>query len=125
MPRRDKVIEPRLRFGTVLFRGAMFGLLALVPTALVALLVDGRQDRLTFLAVTAGLSFVTAACLLPFGAFYWWCSRGDVRRWRDWRTVTGLYGPVAVYAAVFSRLGTMAVVLGCGALLLYAVADEL
>ncbi|CAL9660798.1 DUF6336 family protein [Streptomyces sp. enrichment culture] len=49
---------------------------------------------------------------------------GDIRRCRDWHTVTGQAGPVTVAAPVLVRAGVLALVLCPGAFGLHFLVDN-
>ena len=73
--------------------------------------------------MVGGFSLIVAACWIPVGGFLWICCRGDVRRWRQWRSVTGRYGGVSVVAPAMLRVGVVGLVLGVGGLQLYGGVD--
>ncbi len=114
----------RLGFGRVLVRGALYGLAASAAAGIAALAVAGHQHRLTSLAVIAGVGFVVAAAMLPIGGFFWLCSPGDHRRWRDWRTLQGRYDGVSILGPAMVRLGSLGLVLGAGSLLIYRILNS-
>ncbi|GAA2768536.1 hypothetical protein GCM10010103_75780 [Streptomyces paradoxus] len=64
-----------------------------------------------------------ARCFLVTGAGFWWASAGDIRRVRDWRTLTGQAASVTVVGPVFLRSGLFLLVLGAAALGLYQLVD--
>ncbi|MBQ1089112.1 DUF6336 family protein [Streptomyces sp. B93] len=108
---------PRLRPAEVLGRGAAYGLAASLTLLISAPLLppDERPDHLSaisFLALTIGLT------LLVIGAFLWWCCLGDIRRFRDWRTLTGQTSGVTVIAPACLRIGGVTLPLSPTALLL-------
>jgi hypothetical protein len=115
--------RPRLRFGVVLLRGALYGLAAVPLAGLLMLGVAGHETRLTFLAVTAGISLAAAVAWLPMGAFFWLCCRGDIRRWRDWRSVRGRFDGVCIAGPAMVRVGALGLTLGGCAWLLYQAVD--
>jgi hypothetical protein len=117
------VIEPRLRLTGVLLRGALFGVAAVPLVAAVTLVIGDHEARLTFTAVTAGFSLIGSIVFGLIGGFYWLCSRGDIRRWRDWRTLRGRYAGVSVLGPTLLRLAAVGLPLAAGALLLYAAVD--
>ncbi|MFF7858613.1 DUF6336 family protein [Streptomyces sp. NPDC007904] len=53
----------------------------------------------------------------------WRACEGDIRRCRDWHTVTGQAGPVTVAAPVLLRIGVLALVLIPGAFGLHDLVD--
>jgi hypothetical protein len=119
------VLEPRLRYWRVLMSGALYGLLAVVAAGLSMLLIDEREARLTVLAVTGGISLIGSLVVLPLGSFYWLCCAGDVRRWRDWKTLEKTRSAVlAILAPQLVRLGAWAATLAGGALWLYGQVDQ-
>ncbi|MGY0061674.1 DUF6336 family protein [Streptomyces sp. LZ34] len=118
------IIEPRLRLRDVLLRGALYGLAA-VPVLMVAMwFVADHHDRMEFLAVAGGLSLVFGGGFLLFGFFFWSVCGGDIRRWRDWRTVTGQTEGVTIVAPAMVRCGVVGLVLAPVAIWLYGVVDE-
>ncbi|MFH9712844.1 DUF6336 family protein [Streptomyces luteogriseus] len=88
----DPVITPQLRLNGVVWRGALLGLLGTVPLAVTALCIADHHDR-QFLSIVSGIGLF-GACLFVVGAGFWWASGGDIRRWRDWRSITGQTGVV-------------------------------
>ncbi|MGW1138946.1 DUF6336 family protein [Streptomyces zhihengii] len=119
----DGVRLPRLRVRDVVLRGAAHGTAAVPVLAAGMLLVTGHHDRETFLAVVAGFAIIGAAVCLLFGALLWAVSGRDVRRWRDWRTITGQGGAVTIMGPALVRTGMLALVLFPGALGLYELVD--
>ncbi|WP_420918881.1 DUF6336 family protein [Streptomyces coelicoflavus] len=63
------------------------------------------------------------AVFLAVGAGFWWASAGDIRRVRDWRTLTGQAASVTVVGPVFLRSGLLLLVVGAAALGLYQLVD--
>lgn len=110
----DRVIIPRLRLSGVVWRGALFGLVGTVPLAVTALCIADHHDRQEFLSIVSGIGLF-GACSFVVGAGFWWASGGDIRRWRDWRTITGQTAAVTVVGPLFMRLGMLLVVLGVAA----------
>ncbi|MFF5960822.1 DUF6336 family protein [Streptomyces luteogriseus] len=55
------------------------------------------------------------AIFLVTGAGFWWASAGDIRRVRDWRTITGQSASVTIVGPVFLRCGLFLLVLGAAA----------
>jgi hypothetical protein len=121
---QDGVILPRLRVRDGVRRGAVFGVIGVVPLAVAALSIGDHHDREEFLSVVGGVFLLFGALLLVIGAFFWWASAGEVRRWRDWRTITGQTGAVTVVAPMCLRVGMLLLVLGPAALGLYHVVDD-
>ncbi|MEV4330967.1 DUF6336 family protein [Streptomyces sp. NPDC049597] len=115
---------PRLRVKDVVVRGAVQGVAAVVLLAVVSLCVADHHDRETFVAVVAGFAMVGSGVCLVFGGFFWAVSGRDVRRWRDWRTITGQTEAVTVMGPALFRLGVLALVLFPGALGLYHLVDN-
>ncbi|MDQ0753894.1 hypothetical protein QF034_008125 [Streptomyces africanus] len=116
---QDGVMLPRLRPADVARRGVTFGLLGVVPLVVAALSITGHSDRRDFLAVVSGVVGLFGAILLVIGAGFWWASAGDVRRVRDWRTLTGQAASVTVVGPLFLRSGLFLLVLGAAAFGLY------
>ncbi|MBB6080984.1 DUF6336 family protein [Streptomyces paradoxus] len=114
----DRVITPRLRLNGVVWRGALFGLLGTVPLAVTALCIADHHNRQEFLCIVSGLGLF-GACSFVVGARFWWASGGDIRRWRDWRTINGQTAAVTVVGPLAKRLGMLLIVLGVAALGLY------
>ncbi|WAU81950.1 DUF6336 family protein [Streptomyces sp. Qhu-G9] len=120
----DGVRLPRLRFTDVVLRGTVQGIAAVALLVVGMLFVADHHDRETFLAVTAGFSAVLAGTGIVFGVFFWTACGGDIRRWRDWRTITGQTGGVMIMAPTLVRVGVLALVLFPGALGLYHLVDD-
>lgn len=102
----------------------MQGIAAVALLSLGTPFVADHGDRETFLAVVAGFSAILAGVGIVIGAFFWAVCLGDIRRWRDWRTITGRTGGVSIMAPVLVRAGVLAVVLFSGALGLYHLVDN-
>jgi hypothetical protein len=119
---RDGVMLPRLRPSDVARRGVIFGLLGAVLLAVVALSITGHSDRREFLAV-ASVVGLFGAIQLVIGAGFWWASAGDIRRLRDWNTLTSQAASVTVVGPVFLRSGLFLLVLGAAALGLCQLVD--
>ncbi|UYQ65596.1 DUF6336 family protein [Streptomyces peucetius] len=115
---------PRLRFKDVVVRGAVQGLVAVVLLAVGSLFVADHHGRETFLAVVGGFAMAGSGVGVVFGGLFWAVCGGDVRRWRDWRTITGQTGAVTVMAPALVRLGVLALVLFPGAFGLYHLVDN-
>ncbi|MGW3651662.1 DUF6336 family protein [Streptomyces sp. NPDC000878] len=120
----DGVRLPRLRLKDVVVRGAVQGIAAVALLCAGTPFVAGHRDRETFLAVVGGCSMVCAGVGIVVGAFFWTACAGDLRRWRDWRTITGQTGGVMIMAPVLVRAGVLALVLFPGALGLYHLVDN-
>ncbi|WP_306970237.1 DUF6336 family protein [Streptomyces afghaniensis] len=84
-------------------------------------LLRGRPGRGSARGARPGPLF--GACLFVVGAGFWWASGGDIRRWRDWRTITGQTAAVTVVGPLAIRLGMLLIVLGVAALGLYHLVD--
>ncbi|WP_121746170.1 DUF6336 family protein [Streptomyces sp. E2N166] len=119
---QDGVMLPRLRPADVARRGVVFGLLGVVPLVVATLSVSGHSDRRDFLAVVGAL-VLFGAIFLVIGAGFWWASAGDIRRVRDWRTLTGQAASATIVGPVFLRSGLFLVVLVAAALGLYQLVD--
>ncbi|MEH0424692.1 DUF6336 family protein [Streptomyces sp. B21-083] len=120
----DGVHMPRLRLKDVVVRGAVQGVAAVALLCAGTPFVADHRDRETFLAVVAGFSMVFAGMGIVIGAFFWTACAGDLRRWRDWRTITGQTGGVMIMAPALVRAGVLALVLFPGALGLYHLVDS-
>jgi hypothetical protein len=119
---QDGVLLPRLRPAEVTRRGVTFGLLSVVPLVAVTLTITGHSDRRDFLSVVSAVGLFGAIFLVT-GAGFWWASAGDIRRVRDWRTITGQSDSVTVVGPVFLRCGLFLLVLGAAAAGLYQLVD--
>lgn len=113
---QDGVILPRLRPADVARRGVALGLLGVVPLVVAALSISGHSDRREFLAVVGGVVGLFGACLLVVGVGFWWASAGDIRRVRDWRTITTQGAAVTLVGPLFLRSGLCLLVFGAAAL---------
>ncbi|MEU1662737.1 DUF6336 family protein [Streptomyces sparsogenes] len=122
-PGESGIIQPRLRLRDVLLRGALYGLAAIVVLVIAMLCVGDHHDRMEFLAVAGGLGLVFGGVFLLFGFFFWSVCGGDIRRWRDWRTVTGQTEGVTIMAPALLRCGVVGLVPAPVALWLYGVVD--
>ncbi|MGX6744755.1 DUF6336 family protein [Streptomyces xantholiticus] len=120
----DGVRLPRLRLEGVVVRGAAQGIAAVALLSVAMLFVTDHHDRETFLSVAAGLSAVSAGVGVVIGAFFWAVCSGDIRRRRDWRTVTGQTEGVTIMAPALVRTGVLALVLFPGALGLHHLVDN-
>ncbi|MGK5696425.1 DUF6336 family protein [Streptomyces sp. URMC 128] len=116
---RDGVMLPRLRPTDVARRGVAFGLLGVVPLMVATLSISGHSDREEFLSVVGAV----AGLFVVVGAGFWWASAGDIRRVRDWRTLTSQAASVTVVGPAFLRSGLFLSVLGAAALGLYQLVD--
>ncbi|MET9760059.1 DUF6336 family protein [Streptomyces sp. NPDC006372] len=124
MRTEDAVIRPLLRIRDVAARGALYGLAAVPLLGVVSLFVGDHHDRTTFLGVVGLFAAFTAVVGILIGLFFWWACGGDIRRCRDWHTVTGQAGPVTVAAPVLLRIGVLALVLFPGAFGLHHLVDS-
>lgn len=121
---QDGVMLPRLRPADVVRRGVTLGLLGVVPLVVATLSISGGHSaRQEFLAVVSTLGFF-GAMLLAIGAGFWRASAGDIRRLRDWRTITGQAASVTLVGPVFLRCGLMLLVVGAAAFGLYQLVDS-
>jgi hypothetical protein len=123
MRTEDAIIRPLLRIRDVAARGALYGLAAVPLSGLTSLFVGDHGDRRTFLAVVGLLAAFIAVVGILLGLFFWWACGGDIRRCRDWHTVTGQAGPITVAAPVLLRVGVLALVLFPGAFGLHFLVD--
>ncbi len=57
------------------------------------------------------------------GAGFWWLSKEDIRRLRDWGTITTQAASVTVIDSVFVRSGLCLLVTGAAAFGLYHLVD--
>ncbi|GAA2281160.1 hypothetical protein GCM10010234_17860 [Streptomyces hawaiiensis] len=117
------IIRPLLRIRDVAARGALYGLAAVPLLGVASLLVGDHHDRRTLLGVVGLVAAFTAAVGILIGFFFWWACGGDIRRCRDWHTVSGQAGPVTVAAPVLLRVGVLALVLVPGAFGLHFLVD--
>ncbi|MGP3951165.1 DUF6336 family protein [Streptomyces sp. 7N604] len=85
--------------------------------------IADHHDRQVFLSAVGGIGLLFGASVLFVGAGFWWASAGDIRRWRDWRTITGQTTAVTVVGPPFVRLGMLLLVLGPAAIGLHHVVD--
>ncbi|GAA2766497.1 hypothetical protein GCM10010103_55380 [Streptomyces paradoxus] len=115
MRTEDAIIRPLLRIQDVAARGALYGLAAVPLLGVASLFVGDHHDRGTFLGVVGLLAAFIAVMGILLGLFFWWTCGGDIRRCRDWHTVTGQAGPITVAAPVLLRVGVLALVLLPGA----------
>ncbi|MGV9503070.1 DUF6336 family protein [Streptomyces sp. NPDC003642] len=113
---RDGVMLPRLRPADVARRGLIFGLLGVIPLIVATLSISGRSDREEFLAVVGVLSGSFGLGLAVVGAGFWWASAGDIRRMRDWRTLTTQAASITIVGPAFLRPGLFLTILGAAAL---------
>ncbi|MFI9150159.1 DUF6336 family protein [Streptomyces sp. NPDC053367] len=123
--RRDDegVLSPRLRLGSVVLRGAMFGVVGATVAAVAALAEGDHDERLEFLAGVSGMCLIGGGFLLLIGLYFWSACDGDLRRVRDWRSVTSQWEGPTVVTPVFVRLGALALVVAPAAIGLYQLVD--
>ncbi|MGW2325210.1 DUF6336 family protein [Streptomyces sp. NPDC001700] len=119
-----RIIEPRLRMREVLLRGVLHGLALIVVLLIAMLFVGDHHDREEFIAVVGGFALVFGGGFFVFGLFFWACCRGDIRRWRDFRSITNQYEGISIMAPAMVRFGVMALVLAPAAFGLYGLIDE-
>jgi fatty acid desaturase len=115
------VIEPRLRFGGVVARGLLYGIAGAILLMASSLTVSDHDGRLTYLAVFAGFALVIGIVTASFGGFFWLASRNDVRRFRDWRPISGRYDGVAIMAPVMVRTAAFCLVLFIAGVAFYSL----
>ncbi|MFF4272775.1 DUF6336 family protein [Streptomyces sp. NPDC001536] len=120
----DGVRMPRLRLKDVVRRGALFGVGAAAVLTVGMLFIADHHDREEFLSVVGGISLFFALGLLVFGALLWAISGGDVRRWRDVKTITGQNGAQFIMAPTCVRLGMAGLVFAPVAIGLYNLVDQ-
>ncbi|MGA5468562.1 DUF6336 family protein [Streptomyces arboris] len=101
------VLEPRLRLGEVVVRGAAYGVGAAVCVVVVTFVFQEHDDRIDLLEATTSLGLLTGTVLLLTGLFFWACSIPEILRWRDFFTtrapneVVSIVAPSLVRAGVF------------------------
>lgn len=81
----------------------MQGIAAVAPLFVGVFFVVDHHGRATALTAVAGFSAVFAGVGIVFGAFSWTACAGDIRRWRDGRTITGRTGGDMFMAPVLVR----------------------
>lgn len=106
----DGVLEPRLRLGGVVVRGAAYGVGAAVCVVVAAFVVREHEDRVDLLEATTFLGLLTGTVLLLTGLFFWACSPGEILRWRDFLTTTSPHDVVSVAAPSLVRAGVFLLV---------------
>ncbi|WOT39524.1 DUF6336 family protein [Streptomyces coeruleorubidus] len=89
------------------------------PTQFPAWLLSA-EARLTLPAL---LSALRGRPGRPLVTVFGWTCGGDIRRCRDWHTVTGQAGPLLVAAPVLLRVGVLALVLFPGAFGLHTLVN--
>ncbi|MGW1922909.1 DUF6336 family protein [Streptomyces massasporeus] len=123
MRTEDAIIQPLLRIRDVAARGARYGLVAVPLLGVASLFVGDHHDRRTLLGVVGLVAAFIAVVGILIGLFFWWTCGGDIRRCRDWHTVTDQAGSVTVAAPVLLRVGVLALVLFPGTFGLYFLVD--
>ena len=118
------ITQPRLRVRDVLLRGALYGLASIVVLLIAMWRVGDHSDREESLAVVGGIALVFGGVFVVFGAFLWACCGGDIRRWRDFRSLTSQWEGATIMAPAMVRCGVVALVLAPAAIGLYGVVDE-
>ncbi|MFI0820563.1 DUF6336 family protein [Streptomyces sp. NPDC021098] len=118
------ITQPRLRVRDVLLRGALYGLASIVVLLIAMWRVGDHSDREEFLAGAGRIALALGGAFVVCGAFLWVCCRGDIRRWRDFRSLTSEYEGATILAPAMSRWGVTALVLGLAAFGLYGVVDQ-
>ncbi|MER5554557.1 DUF6336 family protein [Streptomyces sp. NPDC002793] len=106
----DGVLEPRLRLGEVVVRGAGYGLGAAACPVVAAFVLREHDDRVDLLEATTFLGFLAGTVLLLTGLFLWACGSGEVLRWRDFPTTGSRYDAVSVVAPFLVRTGVFLLV---------------
>ncbi|MER7696568.1 MULTISPECIES: DUF6336 family protein [unclassified Streptomyces] len=104
------VLEPRLRLGGVIARGAAYGAGAAVCVVGAAFVVREHDVRADLLEATAYLGLLTGMVFLLTGLFLWACSLGDILRWRDFFTTSGPHEVVSVVGPALVRAGVFLLV---------------
>ena len=106
----DGVLEPRLRLGEVVWRGAAYGVGAASCVVVAAFLFQEHDDRIDLLEATTFLGLLAGTVILLNGLFFWVCSSGEILRWRDFFTTSGPHEVVSVAAPSLVRAGTFLLV---------------
>lgn len=106
----DGVLEPRLRLGGVVIRGAAYGLGAAACVAVAAFVPREHDDRVGLLEATTFTGLTAGAVLLLTGLFFWACSFGEVLRWRDFFTTRAPNEAVSIVAPSLVRAGVFLLV---------------
>ncbi len=120
------VICPRLRFGGVVARGALYGLVVapvLVVVSLTASRYASHDDRTFFLAAIGMLAGLFSGMGWVVGGFFWLCCGGDIRRMSDWRTVRSESQGVTQAAPVLIRVAAFTAVVGAVCWLAHLLVD--
>lgn len=101
----DGVLEPRLRLGGVVVRGAAYGVGAAVCVVVAAFVFQEHDDRVDFLEATTFLGLLAGTVLVLIGLFFWACSSGEILRWRDFFTTRAPHEVVSIAAPALVRAG--------------------
>ncbi len=101
----DGVLEPRLRLGGVVARGAAYGGIATLCVVVTAFVLREHDDRVDLLEATTFLGLLTGAVLLLTGLFFWVCGSGEVLRWRDFFATGGPHEVVSIAGPALVRAG--------------------
>ncbi|CAM5377607.1 hypothetical protein SFIMM107S_02658 [Streptomyces griseus] len=101
----DGVLEPRLRLGGVVVRGAVYGGIVALCVVVAAFVLREHDARVDLLEATAFLGLLTGAVLLLTGLFFWASSSGEVLRWRDFFATGGPHDVVAIAGPALVRTG--------------------
>ncbi|WP_229825946.1 DUF6336 family protein [Streptomyces sindenensis] len=104
------MLEPRLRLGGVMARGAAYGVGAAICVVAAAFVVRDHGVRVDLLEATTYLGLLTGAVFLMAGLFFWACSAGEILRWRDFLTTTGPHEVVSVVGPSLVRAGVFLLV---------------
>ncbi len=123
---KEGVIMPRLRFRDVVLRGALYGTAATLIPAVVSVTAGAytwHEHRTTFLGAITLVSLGVSVLFWAVGGFFWACSSGDIRRLRDFRTVSGRSGGVLIWGAAYVRAGAFTLTIGALTWLLTALID--
>ncbi|MFI8089332.1 DUF6336 family protein [Streptomyces sp. NPDC086080] len=105
MRTEDAITRPLLRIRDVAVRGALYGLAAVSLLGVASLFVGDHHDRTTFLGAVGLFAAFTAVVGILIGLVLWSACGGDIRRCRDWHTVTSQAGPATVAAPVLADGG--------------------
>ncbi|MEU0162010.1 DUF6336 family protein [Streptomyces sp. NPDC006261] len=104
------VLEPRLRLGGVMVRGAAYGVGAAVCVVVAAFVFQEHDDRVDLLEATTFLGLLAGTVLLLTGLFFWACSSGEILRWRDFFTTRAPHEVVSIAAPSLVRAGVFLLV---------------
>ncbi|WAZ22416.1 DUF6336 family protein [Streptomyces cinnabarinus] len=122
---RDGVITPRLRLRDVLLRGSLFGLFAAALVVVAGLLFVGdHSDREEGFVVFGFLMLIFGAGFLLMGLFFWLVSRDDIRRFRDWGTITTQADSITIIGPSFVRVGLLGLILGLAGLAIAGLVEQ-